>query len=432
MDFIEKKYQELLTKGRIDAELYDTYQVKRGLRNANGTGVLVGLTKVAEVDGYKLVQQEKKEKDGILLYRGYDLKKIIEQNETFSFEKTMYLLLFSDLPTEEDLKSFKAILSDAYPLPMNFVENIILKNPSSSIMNHLMRCVLSLYSYDENPDSVEPLELLKKGIAVIAKMPALVSYSLQAKTHYLDKDTLSIHYPKKEYSFAENLLYLSRNDGGFTALEAELLDMCLTVHADHGGGNNSAFVGTVVASTHTDLYSMLTASLASLKGPKHGGANQKALDMMNTILEDVKEDASDAILIDRIERILAKDYFDKSGLVYGIGHAIYTKSDPRCEILKKKASVLARSKGNTKFAFFERFEVLAVQILSQKKGMQVCANVDFYSGLIYEMLGIPRDLFLPIFACARTAGWIAHNMEGILYCDKICRPATKYVGDVKC
>lgn len=431
MDFIEKKFAELLKKGNIRPELYDKYQVKRGLRNANGTGVLVGLTKVAEVDGYTLVNQEKQPKDGVLLYRGYNLKNIVERDKNLSFEKTMYLLLFSDLPKEEDLKAFQSLLSEAYELPNHFLETIILNHPSKSIMNHLMCCILSLYSYDDVPDTTDPLELLKKGISIIAKMPALVSYTLQAKMHNTEQALLYIRHPKKEYSFAENLLYLSRQDGSFTDLEAEILDLCLTVHADHGGGNNSAFVGTVVASTHTDLYSMLTASFAALKGPKHGGANQKALDMMNTILADVKEEASDGTITEIIERILTKDYFDKSGLIYGIGHAIYTKSDPRCVILKQKARLLAKSQKNTKFAFFERFEELAIQVLSKKKGMSVCANVDFYSGLIYEMLGIPRDLFIPIFACARTAGWIAHNIEGILYCDKICRPATKYVGDIK-
>ena len=262
-------------------------------------------------------------------------------------------------------------------------------------------------------------------------MPAIISYSLQAKTHYLDHDSLHIHFPKKEYSFAENILYLSRNDGQFTKLEAKTLDMCLMVHADHGGGNNSAFVGTVVSSTLTDIYSMVAASMVSLKGPRHGGANMAVLDMMDLIINDISLTVSDEEINNVIKKILNKDYFDNTGLIYGIGHAIYTLSDPRCEILRDVAKKLAKEKKNPKFDFYYRFEKLAVKALKEKTKKDCCANVDFYSGLIYEMLNIPRDLFIPLFSAARLVGWVSHDIENLLYSNKIVRPATKYVGEKK-
>lgn len=428
-DFLEEKYNELINNESIDPDLFDKYNVKKGLRNNNGTGVLVGLTRVAEVSGYNVIDNIKTAKEGNLYYRGYDISYLAKLNQDdFGYERVVYLLLFGKLPTNEEYYKFKDILSSEYDLPSGFVENIILPSPSRSLMNHIMRCILSLYSYDPKPDDINGLELLKKGISLIAKMPSIVSYSLQAKTHYLDHDSLHIHFPKKEYSFAENLLYMSRNDGIFTDLEAKTLDMCLMVHADHGGGNNSAFVGTVVASTGTDLYSMITSSMASLKGPKHGGANMAVLDMMKLVINEVGLNASDEDIIKVINRILNKDFYDNSGLIYGIGHAIYTKSDPRCTLLREKARRLAEAKGNKKFEFYHRFELLAIKELEKRTGSILCANVDFYSGLIYEMLGIPRDLFIPIFAASRVVGWVAHDIEANLYNKKIVRPATKYVG----
>ena len=428
-DFLKKKYEDLLKDGYIDPELYDKYKVKRGLRNDNGTGVLVGLTKVAEVSGYYVENDKKLPKEGNLYYRGIDIRKIAKLAKgNFGYENTCFLLLFGHYPDELEAYEFKDLLSDNYNLPTGFLENIILPHPSKSLMNHINRCILSLYSFDDDPDDLKPYELVKKSISLIAKMPAIISYSLQAKTHYLDNDSLHIHFPKKEYSFAENLLYLSRNDGKFTELEAKTLDMCLMVHADHGGGNNSAFVGTVVSSTLTDLYSMISASLASLKGPRHGGANMAVLDMMSEVIADIGLDASDDEIIKVINKILNKEYFDKSGLIYGIGHAIYSISDPRCELLREEAYKLSQEKDPKKFEFYSRFEHLAVKVLSEKKGTTICANVDFYSGLIYEMLNIPRDLFIPMFAAARVVGWVAHDIENLLYCNKIIRPATKYVG----
>lgn len=431
-DFLKEKYNELLQNESIAPELYDLYRVKRGLRNNNGTGVLVGLTKVAEVSGYYVENDVKLPKHGNLYYRGLDIKEVAELNgDDFGYENTCFLLLFGHYPDKAESKKFRELLVDEYDLPNEFLENIILKNPSKSLMNHITRSILSLYSFDENPDDINPFELIKKGISIIGKMPAIISYSLQAKTHYLDHDSLHIHFPKPEYSFAENILYLSRNDGIFTELEAKTLDMALVVHADHGGGNNSAFVGTVVSSTLTDIYSMIAASLTSLKGPRHGGANMAVLDMMETVINDIGIDADDDAIKNVCNKILDKCYFDNTGLIYGIGHAIYTLSDPRCELLREEARVLALEKNSNKFDFYYRFEKIAVQALEEKKGIKCCANVDFYSGLIYEMLNIPRDLFIPIFAAARLVGWIAHDIENLLYCNKIIRPATKYVGNKK-
>ena len=427
--FLLEKFNDLLADGNIPQELYDKYKVKRGLRNDNGTGVLVGLTKVSEVSGYYVENDVKLPKLGNLYFRGLDISEVAKKSgDEFGYENTCFLLLFGHYPNSVESKIFKEIISKEYDLPEGFLENIILKNPSKSLMNHITRSILSLYSFDDNPDSIEPFDMIKKGISIISKMPAIISYSLQAKTHYLDRDSLHIHFPKKEYSFAENILYLSRNDGKFTELEAKTLDMCLIVHADHGGGNNSAFVGTVVSSTLTDIYSMVCASMASLKGPRHGGANMAVLDMMQTIIDEIGLDATDDEIYAIIKRILNRDYFDNSGLIYGIGHAIYSLSDPRCELLREKARKLSLEKNPKKFEFYYRFEKLAIKALEEEKGKKVCANVDFYSGLIYEMLNIPRDLFIPIFAAARLVGWISHDIENLLYCNKIIRPATKYVG----
>ena len=428
-EFLLEKYHDLLRDGAIAPDLYDLYEVKKGLRNNNGTGVLVGLTKVSEVSGYTVKDNVKLPKEGNLYYRSIDVREVVKMSKNdFGYENTCFLLLFGHYPNDIESSIFRKILSDNYDLPEGFLENIILPHPSKSLMNHITRSILSLYSFDDNPDDISGTELIKKGVSLIAKMPAIISYCLQAKTHYLDKDSLHIHFPKKEYSFAENVLYLSRNDGQFTDLEAKTLDRCLMVHADHGGGNNSAFVGTVVSSTLTDIYSMLSASLAALKGPRHGGANMAVQDMMAEIIDEIGIDATDDEINAIIDRIMKKDYFDKSGLIYGLGHAIYTVSDPRCEILREEARKLSEDKKSPKFKFYERFEKLGIKKLEEKTGKACCANVDFYSGLIYELLDIPRDLFIPIFAAARLVGWIAHDIENLLYCNKIVRPATKYVG----
>ena len=430
--FLLEKYHDLLEDGAIPSDLYDKYDVKRGLRNNNGTGVLVGLTKVAEVSGYYVEDGVKLPKEGNLYYRGIDIRDVAKMaGDDFGYENTCFLLLFGHYPNQTESKIFKAVIRDLYELPEGFMENIILKNPSKSLMNHMTRSILSLYSFDEDPDNIEGFELIKKGVSLISKMPAIMAYSLQTKTHYLDHDSLHIHFPKKEYSFAENILYLSRNDGKFTELEAKTLDMCLMVHADHGGGNNSAFVGTVVSSTLTDIYSMVAASMCSLKGPRHGGANMAVLDMMTEVEKEIGLNPTDLELNTIIQRLLNKDFFDHSGLIYGVGHAIYTMSDPRAELLREVAYKLTLEKHSEKFELYKRFETLAVKALEKKTGKAACVNVDFYSGLIYEMLNIPRDLFIPLFSVARVVGWVSHDIENLLYSNKIVRPATKYVGDKK-
>lgn len=430
-NFLSEKYKNLIDNQSIDPEDYYKYKVKRGLRYDNGTGVLVGLTKVADVCGYYMENDIKMPKEGNLYYRGIDIKDVVKlSKDDFGFEQTCFLLLFGHYPSLEEANEFKNIIKKEYQIPENFLENIILKNPSNSLMNHITRCILSLYSYDDNPDNIEPYNLIEKGISLLAKMPSIISYSYQAKSHYLDNGDLCIHKPKDYYSIAENILYLSRDNGVFDNEEAKILDKTLMVHADHGGGNNSAFVGTVVSSTLTDLYSMIAASMISLKGPRHGGANMAVLDMMNEVISNIGLDATDDEIEIIVDKLLSKDFFDNTGLIYGIGHAIYTLSDPRCEILKEEAKKLAIKKNNIKFEFYSRFEQIAIKKLKEKNNKEYCANVDFYSGLIYEMLEIPRDLFIPIFALSRIVGWLSHNIENLLYCNKIIRPATKYVGDI--
>lgn len=428
-NFLKKEYDNLLKDGYIDQSLYTKYKVKRGLRNENGTGVLIGLSKISDVSGYIVENDIKKPKEGNLFFRNIDIRDVVKMSKNdFGYENTCFLLLFGHYPDDNESNEFKKLIKDNYDLPNGFMENIILPHPSNSLMNHISRSILSLYSFDDDPDNTNPMELIKKGISLMSKMPAIVSYCLQAKKHYIDKESLHIHYPKKEYHFAENILYLSRDNGEFTNLEAKVLDKCLMVHADHSGGNNSAFVGTVVASTLTDLYSMITASMSSLKGPRHGGASLKVQEMMDYILNDIGFNATDDDISKVIDRMLNKNYFDNQGLVYGIGHAIYTKSDPRCEILREEAEKLSDSKNNDKIFFYKKFEKIAKEKVMNKTNTEICANVDFYSGLIYELLNIPKDMYIPIFATSRIVGWISHDIENLLYCNKIVRPATKYVG----
>ncbi|MBO4262388.1 MAG: citrate synthase, partial [Clostridia bacterium] len=367
--FLKKEYKKLLKDGYIAPELYDVYKVKKGLRNDNGTGVLVGLTKVSDVSGYNEVDGKKLSKEGNLYYRNIDITDVAKlAGGGFGYENTCFLLLFGHYPDEKEAAEFLSLIRDNYNLPNGFLEKVILPNPSGSIMNDISRSVLSLYSFDPDPDDVSGEGLVSKGVDLIAKMPAIISYCLQSKTHYLDGDSLHIHFPKKEYSFAENVLYLSRNDGKFTDLEAKILDTCLMVHADHGGGNNSAFVGSVVASTLTDIYSMVSASLASLKGPRHGGASAAAKKMMNAVIEEIGTDASDEQIENVVARILNKDFYDKSGRIYGLGHAVYTLSDPRCILLRDTAEELAKTHSYDKFLFYKRFEKIAKAKLKEKTG----------------------------------------------------------------
>ena len=419
-DFLKDEYTESLNISNIDNELYDKYNVKKGLRNTNGTGVLVLLTKISDVYGYKMVDGKKVDDEGHLYYRGYDIYDLAKLNEIeYGFER---------------VKEFHKILSNEYALPKGFSEDVIFKNSSSSIMNQIQRSILSLYSYDKAPDDTDPYETLIKGIKIIAKLPSIISYCYRAKKHYVDGLSLHIREPKKDYSLAENLLYMSRRNGMFTQLEAETLDLALILHADHGGANNSTFANVVVSSTQTDIYSSMVASLGSLKGPRHGGANRAVKDMMDAVIKEVGVDASEDEIRKIIKRILNKDFYDKSGLIYGIGHAVYTISDPREILLKKKCHELAvMNKDTKKFDFYDKFERIAHEELKNLKGesIHVCTNVDFYSGLTYEILKINEDLYTPLFACGRMVGWLAHNIENKLYCDKIIRPAGMYIGSIK-
>ena len=435
MDIIKKSYNDSLKESSISNELYEKYNVKKGLRNANGTGVLVLLTKISDVYGYKLVDGKKVDDEGHLYYRGYDIFDLSKQNESrFGFERVCFLILFSKLPNDKELMDFHNYLANLYELPIGFVEDVLFKNNTSSIMNQIQKAILNLYGYDEDPDSVNPYLTLIKGLNIIAKLPSIISYSYRAKRHYIDGLSLHIRKPKKEYSIAENILRMSRTHGNFTQLEVETLDLALILHADHGGGNNSTFANLVVSSTATDIYSSMCASLGSLKGPRHGGANRAVREMMHQVIKEIGFGASNDEIRRIVKRLLDRDFYDDKGLIYGIGHPVYTKSDPRAILLKSKCEELAKMNGeNIKFDFYSKFERIAIEELKKRKGatFNCCANIDFYSGLTYEILNINEDLFTPIFACSRMVGWLAHNIENKLYCDKIIRPAGKYVGEIK-
>lgn len=427
--FIEKIKDD---NNKIDNELYSKYDVKKGLRNEDGTGVLVGLTKIADVIGYKKIDGKKVDCDGELYYRGINVSDIINKrapNQRFLFEETCFLILFGYLPAAQELEDFKRELACRYDLPPYYLESKILGFPSENLMNKLQQEVLMLYSYDDDPDNISPAATLYKGLNLIAKIPPIVCYAYRSKVHYFDKESLFIHQIRHDYSIAENILYLLRDHKHFTAKEAEVLDMCLVLHADHGGGNNSTFTNVVISSTGTDIYSSVAGAIGSLKGPKHGGANLAVMDQMKLIIDEIGLDATDKQIEDIVDRILDKDFNNNSGLIYGIGHAVYTISDPRCVILRQKCKELAMEKRREKeFDFYYRFEQKAINAINKRKGIVVCANVDFYSGLIYEMLCIPKELYTLMFVVGRSVGWLAHNIENKLYSGRIIRPAAKYVG----
>lgn len=428
--FIEKAKG---SKYRIDNKLYSKYDVKKGLRNEDGTGVLVGLTKISDVVGYKRVDGKKIDIEGKLYYRGIEVSDIINQRmpqQRFLFEETCFLILYGYLPTKEELSRFKDELSKYYELPDNYLESKILGFPSKNLMNKLQQEVLMLYSYDDDPDNTSPKATMYKGLNLIAKIPSIVCYAYRSKVHYFDKESLYIHQIRNDLSIAENILLLLRDDKKFTPKEAEVLDMCLVLHADHGGGNNSTFTNIVISSTGTDIYSSFAGAIGSLKGPKHGGANLAVMQQMKLVIDEIGINASDEKIEMIVKKILDKQFNDNSGLIYGIGHAVYTISDPRCVILREQCRELAKEKNReAEFDFYYRFEKTAIEAIKKRKGITVCANVDFYSGLIYDMLSIPRELYTLMFVIARSVGWLAHNIENKLYSGRIIRPATKYVGE---
>lgn len=418
----------------IENSLYDKYDVKRGLRDKSGRGVLAGLTDIAEVKAYTIDDNEIVPCEGKLYYRGYDVQEMVKgfiKEKRYGFEETTYLLLFGKLPTKEELDDFTRLLISYTTLPANFVRDVIMKAPSKDMMNTIAKSLLMLYSYDKRADDISIPNVLRQSIQLIAQIPMLAVYGYHAYQHFYNDDSLVIHQPKEHASRAEQFLHLLRHDSKFTKLEAVTLDLALVVHADHGGGNNSTFTTRVVTSSGTDSYSAISAALASLKGPRHGGANIKVIQMMDALKEHVRDWEDDDEVCDYLTKIVKKKTFDKRGLIYGIGHAVYTISDPREVILKKFVEKLSAEKGmEDEFRLYQKVEKYAPQIIAGKHDMTreiACANVDFYSGFIYRMLGIPEELFTPLFATARISGWCAHRLEELLGGSKIIRPAYKTI-----
>ncbi len=429
----EKAYQSTL----IDSELYQQWDVKRGLRDLNGKGVLAGLTHISDIQAVKVVDGKSVPVDGNLYYRGYSIKDLVkgfsERGES-GFEETVYLLLFDKLPNKEELAEFRAILGRYRTLPKNFVRDVVMKAPGSSMMNTLARAVLTLYSYDDAADDISIPNVLRQSLQLISLFPMLSVYSYQAFAHYQKNESLFIHIPDPELTQAENLLYILRPDSSYTELEAKILDIALVLHADHGGGNNSTFTTHVVTSTGTDTYSTVAASLASLKGPRHGGANMKVIEMIDDIKNKVKDWNDEEELARYLRDVLDKKAFDHQGLIYGLGHAVYSKSDPREVIFKSFVEKLAKEKGLEKeFALYDAIERIAPIEIEKRRPIYkgVCANVDFYSGFVYDMLNLPKELFTPLFACARIAGWSAHRIEELSNNGKIIRPAFKSAQPVR-
>lgn len=417
----------------INPELYLKYNVKRGLRNVDGTGVLVGLTDIGDVRSYVIDEGEKVPVQGKLLYRGIDVVQLVkgyQKEHRFGYEECCYLLLFGELPTKQKLVEFEQMLGKNRRLHDGFIEDTILKTPSKDIMNKLARCVLVLYSYDEYADDTDIRNTLRQCIELIARFPAMAAYAYQAKVRYHDNGSLYLHDPRPELSTAENILHMLRKDSSFTRSEAEILDLSLVLHAEHGGGNNSTFVTHVVSSTGTDIYSSIAAAIGSLKGPLHGGANLKVIEMMQNIKANINDWEDETEISDYLRKIINKEAFDRTGLVYGFGHAVYTLSDPRSILLKQKAKELAAEKGMQKeYSLYTAIEKIMPVLFNDIKHSDkpICANVDFYSGFVYSMLDIPIEFNTPLFAVSRIAGWCAHRIEELINGGKIIRPAYKNV-----
>lgn len=425
--------QELLKNHRIEKELYAKYDVKRGLRDSSGKGVLTGLTEISDVVAYDMEGGVKVPADGKLFYQGCDVNEIIRglEGRRFGFEETIYLLLFGKMPNTEELNMFLQVMEEMEELDGQFLRGVVMKASNQNIMNAMQRCVLTLYAYDQASDDITPENVLRQALELISKLPLIAVYSYQSYCHFRKDEMLMIRNPKKGLSIAENLLYMMRPDGQYTELEAKVLDIALILHAEHGGGNNSTFTTHVVTSSGTDTYSSIAASIGSLKGPRHGGANLKVQNMLRDIKDHVKNWEDEEEIANYLTKILDKETFDRSGLIYGMGHAVYTLSDPREVNLKAFAEKLAMEKGlSEEFALYDRVEHIAGELIMKKHKVQknVCANVDFYSGFVYSMLGIPEELFTPIFAIARIPGWSAHRLEELLNGNRIIRPAYKYVG----
>ena len=429
LDYIEK----LEKNNHIDPELFDKYKVNRGLRDLNGNGVLTGLTEISEIMSFIMDGDQRINCDGQLYYRGINVQDLVKgfvKEKRFGFEEATYLLLFGELPNKQDLDIFVKVLSHYRTLPTSFVRDIIMKAPSRDMMNTLARSVLTLYSYDDRASDTSIPNVLRQSLELIALFPLLAVYGYQAYCHYELGQSLYIHSPQPELSTAENILYLLRPDSKYTELEARILDIALVLHAEHGGGNNSTFTCHVVTSSGTDTYSAIAAALGSLKGPKHGGANIKVCEMFEDMKKNVNDWNDEEEISIYLRKLLHKEAFDKAGLIYGMGHAVYSISDPRAQIFKKFVKQLAEEKGRQKdYQLYEMVERLAPEIIGQERHIYkgVSANVDFYSGFVYSMLELPLELYTPMFAIARIVGWSAHRMEELINTDKIIRPAYKNV-----
>ena len=435
---IEDLSELCIQNNQIDMGLYDKYEVKRGLRDLNGKGVLTGLTEISEIHASDIDENGISHPcDGKLFYRGVNVEDIIAgftKDKRFGFEEVTYLLLFGKMPDKKELSDFTHLLGEYRCIPPNFVRDIIMKKPSRDIMNAVARSVLMLYSYDDRADDLSIPNVVRQSLQLISELPLLAVYSYQAYRHYHKGGSLIIHEPDSELSTSENILHLLRADGKYTPLEAEILDIALVLHAEHGGGNNSTFTTHVVTSSGTDTYSSVVSSLGSLKGPKHGGANIKVVKMFDDIKEHVKNWDDEKELTEYVDKILHKEAFDRTGLVYGMGHAVYSLSDPRAKVFKGFVEELSVEKHMQKeYKLMSDVERIAAELIAKERKIYkgVSANVDFYSGFVYRMLGLPTELYTPIFAVARISGWSAHRIEELINCNKIIRPAYKNVCDRK-
>lgn len=431
--YVKSLCSHLTEQYHITPDYFENHNVKRGLRNADGSGVLAGITRIGSVQGYVMVDGVQQPIPGKLYYRGIDVEEIVEahaQNGTFGYEEVAYLLLLGQLPTREQLHRFDTVLSAARILPQGFTEDMIIKAPSKDVMNKLARSVLALYSYDPNPDDTSLENVVRQSIELIGRLPVIVADAYSVKRRFFDGESLYLHIPQEDLSVSENFLHMLRRDNSFTAEEALLLDLMLILHAEHGGGNNSTFTCRVLSSTGTDTYSAISAAIGSLKGPKHGGANAKVMEMFYNIKGNVRDTKDEEEVAAYLRKIINREANDRTGLVYGMGHAVYTISDPRAVLLKKYAMSLAEKKGYLDdFVLMDTVERLTPEIFAEVKGSskKICANVDMYSGLVYKMLGIPEELYTPLFAIARIAGWCAHRIEEIVTGGRIMRPAYRSI-----
>ncbi len=432
-DALSSLCEELLKNNRISPEAYTRFDVKRGLRNADGTGVMAGLTRICSVEGYYIDDGERVPKEGRLIYRGIDMNEIVDNciaENRFGFEEVAWLLLFGDLPTQKQLDRFCELLSECRELPDEFIEDMIMKAPSPDIMNKVARSVLALYSFDQNPDDTSVENVLRQSIQLIAQIPSIMAYAYQVKRRVYDHKSMFIHQNKKSLKTAESILHSIRADRKFTDEEAKLLDLCMIIHAEHGGGNNSTFATRCITSSGTDTYSAIAAGIGSLKGPKHGGANIKVHKMVEDMKAYVSDPTNEGQVADYLAKVIQKKAGDGSGLIYGMGHAVYTLSDPRAVILKRSAREYSKKCGfEADFRTLELIEELTPELFAKYKGekKKICANVDLYSGLIYDMLKIPQELFTPLFMSSRIAGWSAHRIEELTGGGRIMRPAYKSV-----